>query len=118
MAKLAKIVLTSAFDVDSDEQMLKSTTLIAGKGRVRELPGRDAPVPDIELDDDPDHRRVFVRIPGRPDCFIPYEQMKRAYVVMPEQKPVAPSVAIPKMVAQAQSTLGSMDSGAAQVRKR
>lgn len=80
MAKLAKIVLSRAFDDASDEQMLKSNTLIAGKGRTRDLPSRKEPVPDIELDDDADHRRVFVRIPNRLDCFIPYEQVQRAFV--------------------------------------
>lgn len=91
MAKLARVVLTAAFDPASEEQMLKSNTLVAGKGRVRVLPSREEAVPDIELDDDPAGRRVFVRIPGREDCFIPYEHVWRAYVAT-EQKPALASV--------------------------
>lgn len=87
MTKLAKVILTAPFDIASDEQMLKSNVLLAGKGRMRELPSREVPIPDIELDDDADHRRVFVRIPGRPDTFIPYEHVQRGIVAAPVEAP-------------------------------
>lgn len=92
MTKLAKIILTAPFDIESEEYMLKSNVLIAGKGRTRELPSRVVPVPDIELDDDADHRRVFVRIPGRLDTFVPYEHVQRGIVA---------AIEAPKLVAQA-----------------
>jgi len=80
MAKLARLILDGPFDPSSDEPMLKSGVLIAGKGRKQERTGREVQIPDVELDDDPANRRVFVRTPGKPDRFVPYERVILAEV--------------------------------------
>lgn len=102
--KLARVVLDRPFDVDSDDAQFRGSVLIAGKGRkkIREggffagerLDDTESPVTDVELEDDSEHRRVFVRTPGKPDSFIPYERIVRAVLaaVQPVAAPVAAKV--------------------------
>lgn len=84
MTKLSRVTLVEAFDPDSDDRQLGTAVLIAGTGR---KDTRGAPVTDVHLDDDADRGRVWVRVPGRPDTFIPYVHVKRA-VVAAEPEPV------------------------------
>ena len=88
MAKLAKVQLTAPFEAGSDEPMLKGALLIAGAGRKRDVAGVEVKVPDIELDDEPSARRVWVRIPNRAPRFIPYERLVFGESA-PELAPVA-----------------------------
>lgn len=83
MAKLGKVVLVKAFDPDSDDRQLGTRVLLAGIGRKDE---RGAPITDVQLDDDADRRRIWVRVPGKPNTFVPYEQVERATEA--EQEPV------------------------------
>lgn len=100
--KLAKVVLFDDFDPESEDRALRSRVLTAGKGRTRELTGRKEPITDIELADDIEHRRVWVRTPTE-QRWLPYERIRYAVVATdePALKPVAPEKAIPQMVKQA-----------------
>lgn len=86
MTKLQRVFLVKAFDPDSDHKALSTRVLVAGKGR--ESHGH-APV-DIELEDDCDHRRVFVRVSGKSDSFVPYEHVERAEVAEQPKLAVVP----------------------------
>lgn len=107
MAKLARVVLFDDFDPESEDRVLRSRVLTAGKGRTRELTGRVEAVTDMELEDEPANRRVWVSTSSaagvRTRRFLPYERIRFADdAPPPELKPVAPEKAIPQMVKQAE----------------
>lgn len=87
MQKLSKVYLRDPFDPGSDDPQFRADVLVAGVGRTKPqnggtwdgttmVPNPDLPVTDVELEDDPISRRVYVRSPGLANRFVPYEMVR------------------------------------------
>lgn len=86
---------------ESDDPVLNTKTLVAGKGRTKHVPGggfhngkmdekgrplwepnEPVKLTDLELEDDPVARRVYVVCPGQPRRWAPYE-----WILTAEEEP-------------------------------
>ena len=77
MTKLQRVFLVKVYEPECDDRALNTKVLVGGRSlTVGVAPGSE--LPTISLEDDCEHRRVWVRIPGRDDAFIPYEHIERA----------------------------------------